>query len=1210
MAGTYYVATNGNDSNAGTSTSSPWLTFNHAATVVNAGDTTIVENGTYTLTSTVTMTNQGTSSSPITFQAANWHGVTLTYNSSAGVNLANNQKQYITWQGFIIDPGPVVGAFNAPGAEVLVFDGWQMLDCEFLHQTWVGGGPGESGGTDIKNGVKFIRCVWSDQTSGNCGTIGSWGQSDTVNNVVFQDVIMRRNNRQNSFGTNAGVGNKWGLFTSDWVVNDLIDYDNNSDGWWFDTDNDGWIVENSTFFANHASVNSWNPDNVTSATNSTTTFSSATSLDLVNDAVSSSSNTTTTFADNNGLPGNNEEIEFLSGADTGDFTYVTADNSGVLSVSPALPHAPASGDSFVSGLGEGIEFVSGADSLSQTVLAGVNSSGVYTVSPALPHAPANGDTFVYQIGYPGWNWGTGLAEGFASEADDNGTFTNNVGYSNTQCTFYDHSSGGTAYGGTGGIVITNNLFAYDGSGIFFWTDARDTGGATITGNSFKFQPGYSAPWNNWGSGYSNYPSKVGVNFDYNTYSSDANPNKYGWVTWYGPGMLSAGGVTSGDVSGTSNDYFQNTATWDQDLHSADGNVKFDGTTGFLSAKITSTDLPGGTDFTWGDVYYPANTYSTSGIHQINDSNGSTSNTIDSVIDGHTSGSALTIPVVAHTPLTGSGPYTCEVYDLNGRWMTMTIPAGDNTAFIAAVPPYVTCTSANATETYNIPITLSSAPNYNVTATYSPAMPPGAPSGLSATAGNAQVTLSWTAGSGTTTSYSVYRGTTSGGESGTAIAGGITTTAYTNTGLTNGVTYYYKVQAFNSVGSSGYSGEASAKPVAPGGGLLSATTTAAGFSYNLTSVGTTDWEAWAIGTGGNNDGNTYRLSGANLISGYTTINTTNANFNTWNDTRLNLNWTNGTPGNTTGDGGFLFQNADYGVAPNAGWTFSAPADTTTRTLYVLSGGNTVTATLTASLSDGSATAYTYTQNMGTTTVLNLTTITYHAAATGKWLVVTFVKSGNNGSTTNGSVNLTAAWEGTPAGSLTGTFATVTNGSYNLTTLGATDWRAWAVGTGPGNSLITDDDSSGGGKVSNYTRINTTNANFDTWNDSTLSLNWSNGTPTAGKSAEGGFLWENADYGVAPNAGWSFSVPATSSTQNLSVICGGNTVTTTLTASLSDGTATSYTNTQNFGATTAELDYTITYRAGSGSGTLNLTFVKSGNNGSTTNGSADLFAAYLH
>ncbi len=101
-------------------------------------------------------------------------------------------------------------------------------------------------------------------------------------------------------------------------------------------------------------------------------------------------------------------------------------------------------------------------------------------------------------------------------------------------------------------------------------------------------------------------------------------------------------------------------------------------------------------------------------------------------------------------------------------------------------------------------------------TYDTSTPPAAPTGLTATAGNTQISLAWTASSGAST-YNVYRGTTAGGESTTPIATGITSTTYVNTGLTNGTTYYYKVKAVNSAGTSGYSNEASATP--SGGGSL-------------------------------------------------------------------------------------------------------------------------------------------------------------------------------------------------------------------------------------------------------------------------------------------------------------------------------------------------------------------------------------------------------
>ena len=91
----------------------------------------------------------------------------------------------------------------------------------------------------------------------------------------------------------------------------------------------------------------------------------------------------------------------------------------------------------------------------------------------------------------------------------------------------------------------------------------------------------------------------------------------------------------------------------------------------------------------------------------------------------------------------------------------------------------------------------------------PSSIPSAPTGLTATAGDSKVDLSWTASSNTT-SYNVKRSTTTGGPY-TAIATGITTTAYSNTGLTNGTTYYYVVSAVNSAGESANSSQVSATP---------------------------------------------------------------------------------------------------------------------------------------------------------------------------------------------------------------------------------------------------------------------------------------------------------------------------------------------------------------------------------------------------------------
>jgi fibronectin type 3 domain-containing protein len=93
----------------------------------------------------------------------------------------------------------------------------------------------------------------------------------------------------------------------------------------------------------------------------------------------------------------------------------------------------------------------------------------------------------------------------------------------------------------------------------------------------------------------------------------------------------------------------------------------------------------------------------------------------------------------------------------------------------------------------------------------PATSPAAPTGLQAAAGNTQVSLSWTASTGAT-SYHVKRSTTNGGPY-TQVAAP-TTTSDTDTGLTNGTSYYYVVSALNAAGESANSSQVSATPVAP------------------------------------------------------------------------------------------------------------------------------------------------------------------------------------------------------------------------------------------------------------------------------------------------------------------------------------------------------------------------------------------------------------
>jgi hypothetical protein len=101
----------------------------------------------------------------------------------------------------------------------------------------------------------------------------------------------------------------------------------------------------------------------------------------------------------------------------------------------------------------------------------------------------------------------------------------------------------------------------------------------------------------------------------------------------------------------------------------------------------------------------------------------------------------------------------------------------------------------------------------------PVKAPGAPTGVTGTAGNNQVSLNWTApannGGSAITGYLIQHSANGGSTWSEAISTDSTSTYHTVTGLTNGTAYLFRVAAVNALGAGSYSGpSASVTPPVP------------------------------------------------------------------------------------------------------------------------------------------------------------------------------------------------------------------------------------------------------------------------------------------------------------------------------------------------------------------------------------------------------------
>ena len=181
QATTYYVSQTGNDSNAGTSVSSPFGTIQRCVDVVAAGDTCTVADGTYTDTDGNGVVvyirgpenRNGTSSSPITLKSTNRHKAKIIISSIDGTG---NSGIYVSRAYWIIDGFDISGGNGVRGSVNTSISGVAMFGAT---------------GTVVRNNkihnIADTACSFTKY--GFAGVlVGTWSSDTLINNNLFHTI--------------------------------------------------------------------------------------------------------------------------------------------------------------------------------------------------------------------------------------------------------------------------------------------------------------------------------------------------------------------------------------------------------------------------------------------------------------------------------------------------------------------------------------------------------------------------------------------------------------------------------------------------------------------------------------------------------------------------------------------------------------------------------------------------------------------------------------------------------------------------------------------------------------------------------------------------------------------------------------------------------------------------------------------------------------
>jgi len=212
----YYVATNGSNSNAGT-LASPWKTLSYSVGRLIAGDILFVMGGTYV--ESVNITNSGTATAPITISAFTGESPVIdgqniypTSNWGALVNLAGS---YIYFSGFEVKNS---SNLNARGI-ILNGDHGKVSLCN-VHHTYQNGILISGDYGIVEDSKVWQSCLNNSTATATIWASGLSAARDPINGIT-DNAIIRRNVVYNNWGEGLSTYEANGT-----IIEDNIVYDN------------------------------------------------------------------------------------------------------------------------------------------------------------------------------------------------------------------------------------------------------------------------------------------------------------------------------------------------------------------------------------------------------------------------------------------------------------------------------------------------------------------------------------------------------------------------------------------------------------------------------------------------------------------------------------------------------------------------------------------------------------------------------------------------------------------------------------------------------------------------------------------------------------------------------------------------------------------------------------------------------------------------